>query len=143
MRATNAVRARVAASKWRPFSKRKLWLVYGTGETLVVTASMSVPPKFGDEVVLIDATVRDPNLGMGRYRRLYIDFEQHNIEPDDLFGVYMNGGLTEDQMRSPDFECLSHMVNDWFTLVDNHDLTLLVIACGGPLTWGKDFVARV
>ncbi len=146
MLATHAIKARVAASKWRLFGRRKLWLVHGTGETFVVTAKTAIPPKFGDEVLIVDVSDDRPILASSpRKRRLYVNFEKKKLSPEGSYAVWLGGStITEAHVGSGEYECMSHMVQDWFTFVEDEvALTLLVVEHGGPLRMSNDLMTRL
>ena len=145
MLATKMIRARLAAAKWRPFGRRKLWLVHGTGQTFVVTAKARLLPNPGDEVLIIDVSDDRPILASGRRPRLYVNFEAKGLEPEGGYAVWLGGNtITRAHAESGEYECMSAMVQDWFTTVDDDvALTLLVVEHGGPLTMSNDLLTRL
>jgi hypothetical protein len=151
MLATHMIKARLAASKWRPFGRRKLFLVHGTGETLTVTAKMGVAllPEIGDEIMVIDVSDDRPYLARGQFRRtrLYVNFEKQGLVPDGGYAVWMSGSTISEAQRNArpvQYECMSNMVDDWFTTVEDEvALTLLVVEHGGPLRISNDLMTRL
>ncbi len=124
MLASHAIRARVAAVTWR--GKHRISLVCGTGQSIELKTKVYGPrPLVGDELILIDAAIRHIQLSRRtQFRRLFLNFDQQNLEPDGNYGVWIPGHELPDG-HSDDFCCLSQMADDWFGVVDDHDLTLL------------------
>lgn len=152
MLATHMITARLASSQWRPFGRRKLWLVHGTGETFVITAQIgALLPEVGDEVMIIDvSSTQTPLLARGQFRRnrLYVNFEKEGLAVEGKYAVWLSGAtITHEQRDARDpvqYECMSHMVDDWFTTAeDDTALTLLVIEHGGPLHISNHLMTRL
>lgn len=143
MLATHAIKARVAASKWMLFGHRKLWLVYGTGQTIAITAKVGTAPEIGDELLIIDVSFDQPILGNGG--RLYANFEEHDLKPEGGYAVWLSGcSISKEDVESGAYECMSIMVNDWFTFVEDEiALTLLVVKHGGTLIKSNHLMTRL
>lgn len=139
MFASPAIKGRVAAVQWRPLL-RLITVVYGLGQSVTVRTKGRATAKIGDDVFLIDSESGPWFSG----RRFYIDFTKHGLEDPGSYGVWV-GGLSRSQVESGDFECLSAMVDDWFTFVDDDAaLTLLCVTNGdGHFRIGRDHLTLV
>lgn len=124
MLASHAIRARIAAVTWR--GQHRISLVYGTGKRIDVRGKVFGPrPSEGDELILIDANISHVQLSRRtELRRLFLNFNQRKLVPEGNFGVWIPGHELPEEHAS-EFVCLSSMMNDWFGVVDDHDLTLL------------------
>jgi hypothetical protein len=146
MLASPAIEGRIAATAWRPFGRRLISFVHGMGETLTIKVRVRNPEviEIGATIVLIDSRVKAPVFPF-RGKRLYLDFAKHGLTAQGSYGVWTGREeLSSDQRYSGEFECLSTIVDDWFTFVPTEvDLTLLCITNGGSLRIDNHHLAMV
>lgn len=134
----------VISSKWRFWGKRKLTLKHANGTVALTVKTRGASPMIWDRISLVDASGM-PWLASGNRarRRLYADFETLNVTGETNSVLINAKEMCPTMFDDPNFECLSFIVQEYYTEADDHDLALMVIQTGAIPVNYRDFNIRV